>query len=309
MIAERVIVDERVETNIDLYGQTISAAAARLTELAKQMDYQAVATGPRTFHLVRRRRQRMRVRTQSMTLTFVEDRAGPRLRVVGDVDIVLLEHLTGRSGDSLIRDATDIPIAHEPEFTPVFQAPVVQYELPRNGMRAVRPATPAVGMISAVPGAPTERVSVDGGPDLIVVNNSNETGVAGDRLSAATVKRDRVDPSAAATATITTADGTTRLFVRPMVIGRNPNPAVGPPGADVVAIADPSLSKSHCVMAMIDGELVVTDMHSLNGTSVEAHGQVQQLVPGQASRPVGLPAVVQAGEARLEVAMVGGGTT
>lgn len=96
------------------------------------------------------------------------------------------------------------------------------------------------------------------------------------------------------------SDGRRVAIANGGVIGRNPRPDLAGPGASLVPVDDPSLSKSHLTFGPADGGVWVVDLHSTNGTSVELGNVITRCEPGQrVSVPLG--AVVVAGDVRLAV--------
>lgn len=91
------------------------------------------------------------------------------------------------------------------------------------------------------------------------------------------------------------ADGQTLTVTGSLVLGRDPAPVPAPASvsapvsapvsgraATMVSVIDParSVSKSHALVELVEDELWVTDLHSTNGVSVDAHGQRTPLEPG-----------------------------
>jgi hypothetical protein len=77
------------------------------------------------------------------------------------------------------------------------------------------------------------------------------------------------------------------LLLRPVVLGRDPAPDGASPGADPIPLQDParSVSKTHALVEVVDDRVVITDLHSTNGTRVlSAEGLVHELEPGLATR-------------------------
>ncbi len=75
----------------------------------------------------------------------------------------------------------------------------------------------------------------------------------------------------------------------PIAIGRGPQSPASDPSATPVAVTDPnkSVSKTHALLAVRDGMLWVTDLHSTNGTTVTNNvGEATSCPPGVAM-PVG----------------------
>lgn len=90
---------------------------------------------------------------------------------------------------------------------------------------------------------------------------------------------------------------------RPVLLGRDP--AVEPSRADAasVALIDPArtVSKTHALVEVLGDRVLVTDLHSTNGTRVlDTHGEASELVPGEpAEAPLG--ATLLLGEFALRV--------
>ena len=74
------------------------------------------------------------------------------------------------------------------------------------------------------------------------------------------------------------------LLLRPVVLGRDPAADPGRPQAAAIALDDParSVSKTHALIEVVDGRVVVTDLHSTNGTRVlTPEGEARELEPGR----------------------------
>ena len=74
------------------------------------------------------------------------------------------------------------------------------------------------------------------------------------------------------------------LLLRPVLLGRDPAPDPGRPGAATITLADParSVSKTHALVEVVEGRVIVTDLHSTNGTRVlTPDGETRELDPGQ----------------------------
>ena len=81
---------------------------------------------------------------------------------------------------------------------------------------------------------------------------------------------------------LTLADGQAIPVTGSLVLGRDPAP-VTRRAATMVSVIDParSVSKSHALVELVEGELWVTDLHSTNGVSFgDANGQRTPLDPG-----------------------------
>lgn len=80
------------------------------------------------------------------------------------------------------------------------------------------------------------------------------------------------------------------LILRPVVLGRDPSVDAARPDAAAVALADParSVSKTHALVEVVDDRVVVTDLHSTNGTRVlTPDGEARELHPGRAAGVAG----------------------
>jgi hypothetical protein len=74
------------------------------------------------------------------------------------------------------------------------------------------------------------------------------------------------------------------LLLRPVLLGRDPAADPGRPEAAVIPLADParSVSKTHALVEVVDGRVIVTDLHSTNGTRVlTSDGETRELDPGR----------------------------
>lgn len=287
------------EANFTLHGLTIGDAAARLTHLAGEMNYRAVANGPLKYQLIRRRRRGLKNRTEAMTVTFLDERAGPRVRVIGDIDMLFIEHLTGHPGGQPPENAAAPPAEPGPPPSRLFEAPADQHPLPSANGKAVRPAASSAGMISAVPGAQRAEASAPPAAPLPPPGSPLPIGAGPSPVPAPGLN------AAAAHPFVITPDGAAVSLATARVVGRNPDATLGPDGALPLMIQNPSLSKSHCVLHLVDGSLAVVDLNSLNGTVVESGGVKTKCVPGEALLSA-MPAVVWVGEVRLDVSDGGG---
>lgn len=86
------------------------------------------------------------------------------------------------------------------------------------------------------------------------------------------------------------APGLEVLLLRPVVLGRDPSTDAARQGAAAVALADParSVSKTHALVEVVDDRVVVTDLHSTNGTRVlTPEGEAHELDPGRSADVAG----------------------
>jgi hypothetical protein len=291
------------EKNVALSGRSVSAAAARITELAAEMDYSAVPTAPRTYQLVRTRRRRlMAKRVETMVVTLVEDRSGTRARITGDIDELFLQHLDGVDAGSERRYENSVPVgsAMPPPAPPppppaqhIASAPTPQHE-----RSTVRPSSNPSGLIAAVPGAsgamlklpPPQPVAREGDDDSTRDNvDHGHAPNDADVVERTMMRPERHVVSAEVQSpTIETSDGRRVSLETAIVIGRNPDATRGGGGATSLSINDRSISKTHAVIGLDGDELVVTDLHSSNGTRLEIAGRTSECEPGVPVRvPIG----------------------
>jgi len=80
------------------------------------------------------------------------------------------------------------------------------------------------------------------------------------------------------------AGGLDVLLLRPVLLGRDPAADPGRPEAAAIPLADParSVSKTHALVEVVEGRVIVTDLHSTNGTRVlTPDGETRELDPGR----------------------------
>lgn len=93
-------------------------------------------------------------------------------------------------------------------------------------------------------------------------------------------------------------DGSTVTPTREVIVGRAPELTSTHPEAELVAIDDPSVSKAHAAIRVVDRTLQVCDLGSANGTVVLVGG-VEQECPSNAWMPVPDGAVIELGVAPI----------
>jgi hypothetical protein len=79
------------------------------------------------------------------------------------------------------------------------------------------------------------------------------------------------------------------LLLRPIVLGRDPAPHPGRPDASLIPVQDParSVSKTHALVEVVDERVMITDLHSTNGTRLlSTEGEMREL---EAGRPTDAP--------------------
>lgn len=97
-------------------------------------------------------------------------------------------------------------------------------------------------------------------------------------------------------------DGTTLPLSSSLLVGRAPGGDGGESAAQLVPLDDPtkSVSKTHARIDVRDGRVVITDLHSTNGTKVTADGVTTSLAPG-APWPLAMDADVVLGSYPIRV--------
>ncbi|MBU1250722.1 MAG: FHA domain-containing protein [Actinobacteria bacterium] len=93
-------------------------------------------------------------------------------------------------------------------------------------------------------------------------------------------------------------DGSTVSLTREAILGRAPELTSTRPDAETVIIDDPSVSKSHAAIRVVDRELQVRDLGSANGTVVLVGG-VEKECPSNTWMPVPDGAVIELGAAPI----------
>lgn len=109
-----------------------------------------------------------------------------------------------------------------------------------------------------------------------------------------------VEPAPSMQPVLTFVNGRSVLVGAGGVIGRNPDVDPQLPGAQLITISDPSLSKTHVTIGPSSTGIWVVDHHSTNGTSVRSRGVVFPCTPGvRTDVPFGAQLI--AGEVQISV--------
>lgn len=142
----------------------------------------------------------------------------------------------------------------------------------------VRPAPPAASapvtsvLPDAAPAAPTP-VAADEQPPVPVPEPAVSEQID-DSTIAVPRRRRRVSWS------LQLPDGSTALVREQALLGRAPQATVEHPRADLIVIDDPSVSKTHAGLRLVDGALQVLDLDSSNGTVLIVDDVEQACPPG-----------------------------
>ena len=85
---------------------------------------------------------------------------------------------------------------------------------------------------------------------------------------------------------------------RGVVVGRSPDAAKGPKGAYLMRVVSPSsdISRSHLMLTTQDWDVVVTDLHSTNGSTIRPIGDQPFILANGQSVHVGLGTVIDLGD-------------
>lgn len=335
------------ELRLAMPNDTVATAATRLNSLAGQMGYTVTVMAPGSYQL-RRERRRFLLNNVEETLfvAFVEDRDGTRVRVAGDMNPVLVQHLVG------VAAAPDAPPQQQPHFvgqpntqspqpqpgpTPVtnghhaMPTPASAHERPSTSVPAVphrrvdpdpQPSTPAVAWMAddqRGSGEVAINQPMPGGPLLTARPGVRPAGLISSVPGVPPpVRRHSEPPDDAPSAAPTPAeppsprplterpvlrrpDGIVVALDRPVVIGRNPDAQAALAGSVPLSIEDPSVSKTHASISAGTGLVVVTDLHSTNGTRVEVDGIQTACDPGVPRTIPIQPFSVWIGGARFEL--------
>lgn len=255
----------------------VGAISERVVERGRAHGYSVVAAGPGIYRLARSTRPLWaRVaaivtfpflglgllflvvrRDEDATIAVFEDRAGAKLRIVGHLDAALVDDLRtappaegpgeGRAPDA----ASASPEPPGPQKTPPPPAPS---SLPS----AFPPGSdPARQPIAAEP-AENERAAAAFG-ETVVRSKATEDG---DELE------------------LVLPDGSRHDCQPGVVVGRAPAATGVASGMVPMPIGDPSVSKTHASIERTGASLMVTDLHSTNGTFLVSHGRAVDCQPG-----------------------------
>ncbi|MCC6434168.1 MAG: FHA domain-containing protein [Acidimicrobiales bacterium] len=280
-------VDERV---IAVPGSGVGDATETLVNLARTDGYDVTATGPGSFRLVRSSRPRWAVagavlgapiaglglllllvrRRQEALVTVYEDRAGTKIRIVGRLDEQLLAHL-------------DRPADRPEQVAPAAMSPVAA-AVREIDLRPAPPADLGGDLISGVPGGSSTPIEPQ--PETELASELEHT--------VARPLRSTAEPLA-----VQLPDGTCIPVGHGLVIGRAPVPPPGPMASlTPLPCAEPSLSKTHVALQPAPGGVIVTDLHSTNGTLLRTPAGDLPCEPGRPT-PARRGTVVHAGELAL----------
>jgi hypothetical protein len=195
-----------------------------------------------------------------------------------------------------------IPNAPEPEAPPPHTGSV-----PGATDRTVR-AAPARGLPSftPLPSAPPSAVTAP--PQ--VVTAPTRTAPPPELTMPPAFQPQAPVPSVEPSFRLVGADGTEFPLATRSVLGRNPVADPAHPGATPVAVTDPTrtVSKTHALLEVRHGRVVVTDLHSTNGVAVEAGGGEITVLDAGAPADVEPGSVLRLGDLALTLRRTTGST-
>jgi len=273
---------ETSERLVRLQSRGLGTAGESIVAAAEGHGYTVVATGPNSFRLVRTARPKWATiaavvclpllglgllflfvkTTEHAVVTVYEDRDGAKARVVGDVSPQMIEALeTGAAA----------PVSQASEPKPTTTSPVGGASAGTTMIGAVPSAS--ASKMNHPPPAPADAPVFPGStPDV------DDRTVSRAELAANTTTATSPSPT---TPSITLNDGRTLAIGGGLVLGRNPVTPQGWPPLTPVALADPSVSKSHAAITLSDEGPQITDLFSTNGCSISS-GDAMHTVPAGA---------------------------
>lgn len=278
----------------------LGRAAESLVQIATSQGFAVAASGPNRFRFAKTFRPTwanvltlvlapfmglgllflLVKRTEACEAILIEDRAGVRINLSGDVSpgLFVAIHDALSSGES---DAMSMPMptAFAPQAVP-----------PPTLANALHPAPMAAPASTPSFAAPDDRT-------MTVAQLAAMRAPENDRtmtVAQMAAMRTTVAPS------LRFIDGRMVPVGAGLVLGRNPDGDAQLPSAQLVPVNDPSLSKTHASFGPTPRGIWVQDHHSTNGTSVQLEGSTTMCQPGaRVEVPIG--AAVVLGEVHLAV--------
>jgi hypothetical protein len=269
--SDRSVATERV---IEVKGRGPGATSEAFVNTATEFGLTVVAAGPNRFRVARSYRPGWAVGLAIVTSLCV------------GLGLLFLLVKRTESADAVItEDRTGVRIRIVGNLSPSIVDRIEAAISVAPAARGGATATPAALAPNALPGAvPTAPYPAASPPPAPQTFTPAVVPVAGPMTRFSLVL----------------ADGRRLPVANGGVIGRNPRPDLAAPGAALVPIDDPSLSKTHLSFGPSDSGVWLVDLHSTNGTHVVLGSLTNRCEPGQRiTVPAG--AVVMAGDVRLTV--------
>ena len=264
------------EQQIEVTGLGLGAASERFVQVSMAHGYTVVASGPNRFRMARTYRPKWALIVAVATAAFV------------GLGLLFLLVKRTETGDVVVsEDRAGVRL----RLTGALQQPVIDALRESLGATASSPAPVATTSFQGPAGAtvaPYQSAAV-AAPSVPAYQPSAQPLV-----QPAAVQQRTVQPM------LMLADGRPIDVGSGGVLGRDPTGDPAVPGAQLHAIADQSLSKTHLSFGPLPNGVWVLDHHSTNGTVVSANGVSTPCTPGtRVEAPFG--AKVLAGDVALVV--------
>ena len=313
--------DERLVT---VRGRGVGETANAVVKTAQECGYSVAASGPGQFRMIREKRPTWAVvaailtfpffglgllfllvkKTDSGSVAVFEGRDGTKVRFVGGIDQEVIDSVSAappkttssqsspapnatKQGESKDAKIQSTPRPHNSAMADVAES--VNQEPPTRYPSAA-PASPAGnggGTPALIDSSP---IAKDGAARLESIDPSVEM----------TVARPMRQAVAAQALAVAFPDGRSVELSNGLVIGRSPLLPEGMESLSAMSYPDTSLSKTHLMIESSGTGVVVTDLHSTNGTVLVHGGVTQACSAGTAVRAVA-GAEIHAGDVRLLV--------
>jgi pSer/pThr/pTyr-binding forkhead associated (FHA) protein len=239
----------------------VGEATETVLSEAARAGYGSIATGRNSFRLTRiHRRPVFTRRTEAFDVSVVDRRGVVSVQVTGTIWIPLLGFIQSR-------------LHHDGRRATLLVLPP---ERPAGGPDSSPRST--VGVLTAEPVG----LGTDWTPPVMFEGASRDAAEP-------TVVRPRavtdVPLGAGAAAVVRFGNGDVRRLTSVgLVIGRDPTTDPQLPAAEVVRIADLSLSRTHLSVKTDGGEVWIVDRHSTNGSCIVVGDRTSTCVPGAPTR-------------------------
>jgi len=266
---------------VEVRALGVGAAAERLVQVATAQGYAVGASGPNRFRLARLYRPKW---ANVMALVLAP--------LFGLGLFFLLVKRTSACEATLVEDRTGVSVSVSGSSDP-WLLDELRRALNSETEVPAPVAVPTAFAPQLVPHPPSA-FSFEM-PTLLDAPDADKT-VTVAQLSAM---------RAAAVASLRFADGRSIPVGHGLVVGRNPEVDALLPGAQLFAVDDPSLSKTHATFGPAGQGVWVRDHHSTNGTTVMLNGSTTPCQPGsRVDVPAGGTVVI--GEVQITVTGAGG---
>lgn len=262
---------------IEVVGLGVGAAADAFVRLADQRGFTVVAVSPNRFRLARVYRP-----AWATTLAICTAPAA-------GLGLLFLLVKRAEGGDAVIvEDRTGVKLRLTGEIPPTL------VDAARIALKGSTATAPIAG--SVAPQDPSPKSPITQQPTMAVPSFAPPPTPEAE----ATVHRRNLVDSLERGAVLVLSSGRTLQVGRGAVLGRAPSPDPQVPAAVLLAVDEPSLSKTHFTVGPLPHGVWIVDHHSTNGTSVVKGGQAIPCNPGvRAEVPFG--SHLLAGELQIQV--------